>query len=72
MKDISLYHFKDYKSYIKAWIKSRPRHGHGEKRKIAEMTGCHSAYVSQVLEHEAHFSLEQAMAFSEYVGHLEA
>jgi uncharacterized protein (TIGR02147 family) len=69
MTELSIFNFKSYKAYLKAWIRSRPSRGRGEKRRIAEKSGCHSAYVSQVLEHAAHFTMEQAAALNRYLGH---
>jgi uncharacterized protein (TIGR02147 family) len=69
MKSISIYDYSDYKRYIKAWILSRPGKGRGEKRRIAETLSCNSAYVSQVLEREAQFSLEQAAVLNKYMDH---
>lgn len=68
MKALSVFEFSDSKAFLKAWIAGRPRRGHGEKSKIAAALGCHSAYVSQVLEHDAQFSFEQGAALTEYVG----
>ncbi len=68
MKAISVFEFDAYKAFIKAWIASRPGHGRGEKSKIAAAVRCHSAYISQVLEHSAQLSLEQASDLAEYMG----
>jgi uncharacterized protein (TIGR02147 family) len=69
MKDTSVFEFTDYKKYIKRWIASRPARGHGEKRRFAEALSCNSAYISQVLEKDAHLSLEQAALLSQYLDH---
>jgi uncharacterized protein (TIGR02147 family) len=50
---------------------ARPARGHGEKRRIAEALACNSAYVSQVLERDAHFSLEQAAVLNKHMDHNE-
>src|SRR6185437_4362530 len=64
----SIFEFTDYKAYLRAWIAARPRAGHGEKSRIAEAASCHLAYVSQVLNASAHFSAEQLVALSDYLG----
>ncbi len=55
----SIYDFKSYKEYLKAWIGQQPHNGHGSKSVIAKYTQCNPAYVTQVLNGNAHFSLEQ-------------
>lgn len=66
---LSVFDFRDYKSYLKAWIKSQRRHGHGEKTRIVEAIHCHSGYVSQVIEGNAHFSAEQVALLNRYLEH---
>lgn len=55
MKEI--YQYKDYKDYIKD---SLYHQGHGSRIKLAEAMNCQSAYISNVLNQDAHFSQEQA------------
>ena len=66
-----VYEFKDYKVYVRAWVGSRPNQGHGEKSRIAKHLKCHIAYVSQVLNAQAHLSSEQADALNSFFGHSE-
>jgi uncharacterized protein (TIGR02147 family) len=68
---ILIYDHSHYKLYKKAWIATRPHNGHGDKRKIVQILGCNSAYVSQVLERDAHFSLEQLALLSGHMDHNE-
>lgn len=67
MKDLSVYDFKSYKKYIKAWIHALPAHGHGERKRIGAKVGCNSAYVSHVLERDGHFSMEQAALLCQHM-----
>jgi uncharacterized protein (TIGR02147 family) len=66
---ISVFDFLDYKAYLQAWIDSKPGKGRGEKSRMAEHANFHVAYVSQVLQGPAHFSLEQAALVSDYLRH---
>jgi uncharacterized protein (TIGR02147 family) len=66
---VSVFDFQEYKAYLNAWIDSRPGKGRGEKSRMAERSLCHAAYVSQVLQGHAHFTLEQSALISEYMGH---
>src|SRR5262245_14806797 len=66
-KDV--FEFSDYKDYLKAWIHNQPRGGRGARSKLASALKCHTAYVSQVLNQEAHLSLEQAEEFNALAPH---
>lgn len=63
----SVFDFSDYKAYLNAHFRSQPARGRGERSRLAEAIQCHTAYVSQVLKHAAHFSLEQAAALSQHL-----
>lgn len=65
----SVYEYRDYKAYIKDFIHSKPGRGHGFKSQIAKSLNCHTAYVTQVLNKEAHFSLEQSEELNHLFGH---
>lgn len=56
---VSIYEFNSYKAYLTAWIEQQPHKGHGSKSIIAKQTQCNPAYVTQVLNGNAQFSLEQ-------------
>ncbi len=56
----NIFDFSDYKAYLKTLIRTSPQLGHGFKSKIAKTLRCQTAYVSQVLNQNANFSLEQA------------
>lgn len=67
----TLFEFDDYKDYLLAYIKSRPASGHGFKSAMAKAMNCQTAYVSQVLNANAHLSLEQAEELNKLFGHNE-
>lgn len=67
----SVFEFSSYKAYLLAWIETRPLKGRGERSRIAETLRCQLAYVSQVLNGPAHFSLEQAEALNALLDHTE-
>ena len=69
MVTLSIFDFRDYKLYLKAWLRARAKRGHREKSRIAEVIHCHSGYVSQVIEGSAHFSMEQAALLNQYLSH---
>ena len=65
----TVFEFMDYKPYLKTFIKSQPGRGYGFKSLIAEAARCHTAYVSQVLNQNSHFSLEQAEEINTLLQH---
>lgn len=65
----TIFHFLNYKAYLKDWIASQPSGGHGLRRGMAEVIGCQTAFISQVLKGEAHFSLEQGDKLNPFLGH---
>lgn len=56
----SIFSFSNYKQFLTDWITAQPRRGHGIRIRLAGHLGCHTAYITQVLSGNAHFSLEQA------------
>ncbi len=66
-----LFDYLDYKDYLNAFIKSKPGKGHGFKTQIADAIQCRSAFVSQVLNGEAQFSLEQGERLNNLLEHTE-
>lgn len=52
-----IYKLNDYKSYVKDALAEK---GHGSRIKFAEGLNCQSAYITQVLNKDAHLSMEQA------------
>lgn len=65
----TVYDFKNYKDYLSHAITRMPSKGRGFKSRIAAAARCQSAYVSQVLKGQAHFSLEQGHAINRLLGH---
>jgi len=62
---LTLFEYVDYKAFLRDLGDERPR---GFRKALAEATGCQTAYVSQVLNGQYHFSLEQADAGAAFLG----
>lgn len=62
---MNLYDYIDYKKFIRDYIKNLPYSGRGFKAKIANELRIHTAYVSQVLNKTANFTLEQSIDLSD-------
>ncbi len=69
MQKNSIFDFENYKNYILFRIKNSPRNGRGLKLKMAETLKCQSAFISQVLNSDPNFSLEQAIGINKFFGH---
>lgn len=66
----SIYEYRDYKAYLRDALSTRAEAKRGERSRLASFVGCHTAYVSQVLNGTAHFSLEQAELVNRYLGNV--
>jgi uncharacterized protein (TIGR02147 family) len=64
-----VYEYTNYKKYLDAVWKHHPQRGRGEKSRIAEFLRCHLTYVSQVMNGQNDFSIEQAEALNRYLRH---
>lgn len=65
----SIFEFKDYKAYLKYTEGRRPLKGRGFRAEMARTMSCQTAYISQVLNGNANFSLEQAQALNTLLLH---
>jgi len=61
----NLFDFIDYKAYL-IFVEQRGTHK-GFRSRIAEHTGCQNAFISQVLNGEVNFNLEQAMNIARFL-----
>lgn len=62
-----VFDFQDYKRYLLALIESQPVKGRGFRSKLADAIGVQRAFVSQVLQKDLHFSLEQAEKLCRFI-----
>ena len=69
MDNSSVFEYQDYKKFLLDLFDQTPKKGRGEKAKLARTLGCHTGYVSQVLNGGAHFSLEQTDQINLTLGH---
>ncbi|MEQ1664629.1 MAG: TIGR02147 family protein [Bdellovibrionales bacterium] len=65
----SVFDYLSYKAYLSDLIRQNPNYGHGFKSKIAKALNCQTAYLSQVLNRGANFSLEQAADLNQLLAH---
>src|SRR3989338_1010700 len=62
----SIFDYKDYKVYLAHVFAVK---GRGQQSRLAQAIHCQTAYVSQVLNGNAHFSLEQAENINHFLDH---
>ncbi len=60
--------FNDYKAFLKALIKTYPKGGRGQSRRLAEHLGVAPIVVSQILARDRHFSPDQALRATKHFG----
>ncbi len=65
---MSIYDFQDYKLFVNDWIKSLPKKGHGEFRRLSTHLGVSTTMISQVFRGDKHLSLEMACEIAEFLG----
>ena len=61
-----LYTFDDYKTFFKAFVKSRASEW-GILTRMAEATGCQRAYMSRCLNQEVHLTMDHAFHLSKFL-----
>jgi uncharacterized protein (TIGR02147 family) len=71
MADESIYRFSNYKRYLEAHFKSRPKAGRGLLKKLGESLSMTSAQVSHVMRGDRELTPEQALGAAKFLGHNE-
>jgi uncharacterized protein (TIGR02147 family) len=64
---VSVFEFEDYRKFLRAYLETLPKGGHGQLRQIARKINIHTTYISQVLSGLKNFSADQAIELSEYL-----
>lgn len=64
----SVFDFDDYVKYIRARQEALPKRGWGFVNQLADHLGINQVQVSQVLGRKKHFTLEQTVSVSEFLG----
>ena len=63
----NVFDFKDYKAFLAHYEDARKSFERGFRSKLAEVIGCQSGYISQVLNGQAQLSLEQGFKAAEFL-----
>lgn len=66
---MSIFDHSDYKIYCTARLAEFPNKGRGARSRLAAFSGCQVAYVSQVLNGNVHFTLEQGERINRFFSH---
>lgn len=64
-----VFDFTSYKAYLDGVLKGKPAGGRGFRAQMAEAIGCQRAFVSQVLQGDAHFNLEHGDKLNQFLQH---
>lgn len=67
----NLFDFKNYKDFVLFWVRSQPKAGHGQFKRIAEYLGVGSVLISQIFNGDRELSTEQALELAEFFNLLE-
>lgn len=65
---MNIFEFKNYKEYVDSWVKSKPKDGHGQYKKIADALSMSTVMISQVFNSDRHLSIEHAYELADYLG----
>lgn len=65
---MDIFEFEDYKKYTLNRFHSLPKRGYGQQRKLAEHLQVSTTFISQVLQTDKSFNLEQAVLVCEFLG----
>jgi uncharacterized protein (TIGR02147 family) len=65
----SIYDYLNYKAYLRFRMEQMERGGRGFRSELARAVGCQTGYVSQVLNSDANFSLEQGVLINKALSH---
>jgi len=65
---MNIYQFEDYRLYFNSWVKTQPKAGRGEYRKLAVQLGVSSTMVSQVFKGDKNLNPELGLEVSEFLG----
>ncbi len=66
-----LFQSQNYKEYVIATLEENSAVQKGQRLRLAKHLNCNASYISQVLNEHQHFTPEQAVAASEFLGHSE-
>ncbi len=65
---IDVFEYSNYKVFLADYIGSLPSKGRGVRLALSQFLGCQTAYISQVINKDSHFSLEQSVKVAKFVG----
>lgn len=64
---LSIFTYLHYPAYLRDWIQSQPRNGHGVMRAMAEFLNVHPTLISQILKGKKDLSAEHADALCAFM-----
>lgn len=64
---MNLFDYDDYKLYLKNYLKTLPKGGHGQLQKIATYLRVHPTHMSQVFTESKELTPEQALGITKYL-----
>jgi uncharacterized protein (TIGR02147 family) len=66
----TVFDFEDYKNYLAQSLDTKGA-SRGKRSRLAKVLGCQTAFVSQIINGNSHFSLEHAIRINDFLGHNE-
>lgn len=64
----SIFEFEDYRRFLRVYIRSLPKRGHGEIARLAQHLNLYPAHMSQILAGDKTLTLEHGHELASYLG----
>src|SRR6185312_3955227 len=64
----SIFTYDDYRPFLRAYIRSLPKRGHGEIARMSNHLGIYPAHLSQILNASKGLTLEHGQELAAYLG----
>ena len=68
---MNIFEYTKYKKFVRDWVKSQPRGGYGQYKKLSDHLGVATVTVSQIFKGDRDLTVEQALTASGFLGLLE-
>src|SRR4051812_29932070 len=65
---MKVFEFDDYKKFVLARLRSMPKRGHGQFRRIAQLLNIHTTMVTHIFKGDAQLTIDHALKLGQHWG----
>ena len=69
---MNIFEYSNYKKFVRSWVKTQPRAGYGQYKRLAEALSTSSVNISQIFKGDRDLTDEQALEVAECIGLLDS